>query len=216
MPFSNYSELKTFLTDMMVRSDLSGNTGDFIALAEARLNREIPAVETDVTLTGTLDSRRIDVSANSVVSGIALFLVDTDGDEIELTQRSDGSFPYTDTSDQPKFWAMDSTSYIDFDCPLDQAYTFRFRIRQRYALSDSATTNWLLTYHPDIYIAASLIWGGGYIKDFEYAGIFNSSLMAGIESVKHVIMEQNRGVLTVDPALTSVGRYTYSNWLNDT
>lgn len=215
MALSTYSELKTFLQDMMARSDLSGNVADFITLAEARLNREIPAVETDVTLTGTADNRRISVSANSVVSPIALFLVDTDGDEIELTQKSDGSFPYTDTSDQPKYWAMDGTN-IDFDCPLDEAYTFRFRIRQRYVLSDSATTNWLLTYHPDIYVAASLIWGGGYTKDFEYAGIFNSSLVAGIESVKNIIMEQNRGVLTVDPALTSIGRYTLNNWTYDT
>ena len=216
MAISTYAELKTFVQDMMARSDLSGNVADFITLAEARLNREIPAVQTDVTLTGTLDSRRIDISANSVVSGIALFLVDTDGDEIELTQRSDGSFPYTDTSDQPKFWAMDGTSYIDFDCPLDSAYTFRFRIRQRYALSDSATTNWLLTYHPDIYVAATMIWGNVYRQHIEDASIFNASLMEGITSVKNVIMEQNRGVLTVDPALTSVGRYTYSNWLNDT
>jgi hypothetical protein len=215
MALSTYSELKTFLQDMMARSDLSGNVADFITLAEARLNREIPAVETDVTLTGTADNRRISVSANSVVSPIALFLVDTDGDEIELTQKSDGSFPYTDTSDQPKFWAMDGTN-IDFDCPLDEAYTFRFRIRQRYVLSDSATTNWLLTYHPDIYVAAALIWGGGYTKDFEYAGIFNSSLLAGIESVKNIIAEQSRGVLTVDPALTSMGRYTLNNWQYDT
>ena len=132
-----------------------------------------------------------------------------------MVRKADGTFPYTDTPDQPRFWAMDGSN-IDFDCPLDTAYTFRFRIRQRYALSDSATTNWLLTNHPDIYIAATLIWGGGYIRDFEYAGIFNTSLAAGIESVKNVIMEQNRAELTVDPALASIGRYTMNNWQYDT
>lgn len=215
MAISTYAELKTAISDWMARADLSGNAADFITLAEARLNREIPAVQTDVTLTGTLGSRRIDVSSYSVVSPIALFLVDTDGDEIELTQRADGTFPYLDTSDQPKFWAMDG-NYIDFDCPLDTAYTFRFRIKQRYALSDSATTNWLLTYHPDIYLAASLIWGGAYVKDFPYAATFVSSLDSGIPSVKNIIMEQNRGVLTVDPALRVSGNFSYTNWANDT
>ena len=214
MAITDYSGLKTFLQDMMARSDLSGNVADFITLAEARLNREIPAVETDVTLTGTIDSRRIDVSAQSVVSPIALFINDA-GKEWEIPQHMDGTFPYTDTAGFPTKWAMDGTN-IDFDCPLDQAYTFRFRIRQRYALSDSSTTNWLLTYHPDIYIAASLIWGGGYTKDFEYAGIFATSLERGIESVKSIIAEQNRAVATVDPALVGVGRYTYQNWLYDT
>jgi hypothetical protein len=214
MALANYSDLKTFLQDMMARSDLSGNVADFITLAEARLNREIPAVETDVTLTGTIDNRRIDVSAHSVVSPLALFLNDN-GQEREITRHADGTFPYTDTSGFPSRWAMDSQSYVDFDCPLQSAYTFRFRIRQRYALSDSATTNWLLTNHPDIYVAAALIWGGGYTKDFEYAGIFASSLRDGVESVKNVIAEQNRGVLTVDPALQCFGYRTFSEWAND-
>ena len=215
MALATYSDLQTYVTELMAREDLLGNAADWITLAEARLNREIPAVETDVTLTGVASSRRIDVSSYSVVSPLALFLIDTDGDEVEMVRKADGTFPYTDTPDQPRFWAMDGSN-IDFDCPLDTAYTFRFRIRQRYALSDSSTTNWLLTNHPDIYVAATLIWGGGYIRDLEYAGIFNTSLVAGIESVKHVIMEQNRAELTVDPALSSIGRYTMNNWQYDT
>ena len=160
MALATYSDLQTYVTELMAREDLLGNAADWITLAEARLNREIPAVETDVTLTGVASSRRIDVSSYSVVSPLALFLIDTDGDEIEMVRKADGTFPYTDTSDQPRFWAMDGSN-IDFDCPLDTAYTFRFRIRQRYALSDLVPTNWLLTNHPDIYIAATLIWGGG-------------------------------------------------------
>lgn len=216
MAISTYAELQTAVSDWMARSDLSGNAADFITLAEARLNREIPAVQTDVTLTGTLGSRRIDVSANSVTSAIALFLVDTDGDETELTRKMDGTFPYLDTSGEPQFWAMDGSAAIDFDCPLDTAYTFRFRIKQRYALSVSATTNWLLTNHPDIYLAATLVWGGAFTKDFPYASAFVSSLESGIPSVNNIIMEQNRGLLTVDPALRSVGGYTFANWTNDT
>lgn len=213
MAIANYSDLQAFIQNMMARSDLSGNVADFITLAEARLNREIPAVETDVTLTGTEGSRRIDVSAYSVVSPLALFINDN-GKEREVTQHTDGTFPYTDTEGSPVRWAMDGSN-IDFDCPLSEAFTFRFRIRQRYALSDSATTNWLLTNHPDIYLAASLIWGGGYTKDFEYAGIFNSSLLSGIESVKTIIGEQNRAVLTVDNALKAVGYRTFAQWASD-
>jgi hypothetical protein len=215
MAISTYAELQTAVSDWMARADLSGNAADFITLAEARLNREIPAVQTDVTLTGTIGSRRIDVSSYSVVSPIALFMVDTDGDETELTRKMDGTFPYVDTSGEPIFWAMDG-NYIDFDCPLDTAYTFRFRIRQRYALSVSATTNWLLTNHPDIYLAAALVWGGAFVKDFAYASTFVSSLESGIPSVNNIIMEQNRGILTVDTALASGGGYTFANWANDT
>ena len=86
MALATYSDLQTYVTELMAREDLLGNAADWITLAEARLNREIPAVETDVTLTGVASSRRIDVSSYSVVSPLALFLIDTDGDVIEMVR----------------------------------------------------------------------------------------------------------------------------------
>ena len=93
MALATYSDLQTYVTELMVREDLLGSAADWITLAEARLNREIPAVETDVTLTGVASSRRIDVSSYSVVSPLALFLIDTDGDDIEMVRKADGTFP---------------------------------------------------------------------------------------------------------------------------
>jgi hypothetical protein len=212
MSISTYAELQTAVLDWMSRSDLTGNVEDFITLAEAKLNRKIPAVQTDVTLTGTLDSRRITITANSAVSGIAMFLIDpSTSDERQLVARQDGTFAYSNTSGEPRYWAMDSTSYVDFDCPLDAAYTFRFRIKQRYALSDSATTNWLLTNHPDIYLAASILWGGGFTRDLETASGFKSLLDEGIPEVRRVIAEMNRSELTVDRALQPAGPFDWFN-----
>ena len=59
MAITTYTELKSAIADYMARSDLTGNVEDFIALAEARLNRLLKMVETDATLTGTAASRRI-------------------------------------------------------------------------------------------------------------------------------------------------------------
>lgn len=207
MAISTFAELKTAIADWMARSDVSGSAADFITLAEGRLNRELNPVETDTTLTGTLNSRRIDISSLSLVAPIALFLVD--GDEIELTQRSDGTFPYDDTSGQPSLWALDGTN-IDFDRPLDEAYSFRFRYWGRFALSDAAPTNWLLTNHPDIYLAATIVWGGAYIEDMNKIAFYKGILDEGIPSVRSVIARKKRGMLTVDPALHAMRPY-YSN-----
>lgn len=210
MALANYSDLQTAVGNWMARADMAGDAPDFITLGEAGLNREVPAVETDVTLTGTEDSRRIDISAHSVVVALNLYLIDGDtGDEIELVRKQDGTFPYKADSDQPSYWAIDGTN-IDFDCPLDEAYTFRFRIRQRYALSDSATTNWLLTNHPDVYLAAVLVWGGVFVRDGELASTFKQVLDIGIPSVKSIISQQNRGTLAVDPALTRPARFDFT------
>lgn len=207
MAISTYSELKTAIADYMARSDLTGNVADFITLAEARLNRLLKMVETDATLTGVLASRRIDISALSLVQPIALFAV-VDGDEIEILPKSDGSFAYDDTAGLPSFYAIDGTN-IDFDRPLDSAYSFRFRYQSRFALSDAAPTNKLLTENPDVYLAASIVWGSVYIKDAGQASGFKSILDEFIAETKNILAQSKRGTLTVDPAIT---RYPFGHW----
>lgn len=215
MAISTYDDLKTAVTTWMTRDDLAGSAADYITLAEAALNRELNPVETDVTLTGTLDSRRIDISAQSCVEPIALFLAQSGYDEIEITRKEDGTFPYLITSGYPRFWSIDGTN-IDFDCPLDQAYPFRFRLRQRFALSDAVPTNWLLTNHPDVYLAAVLVWGGLFIRNDSAMTRWASILNSAIPSVRNIIAQSNRGTLTVDPALMRRNRlfnFTTGTWL---
>ncbi|AWC25367.1 hypothetical protein CO731_04862 [Aminobacter sp. MSH1] len=209
MPFTNYAELQSEVATWMARASMSGRAADFITLAEAHLNREIPAVEVDATLTGVLDNRRIDIAAQSMERAIALFLVDpSSGDELELTQKTDGTFPYLASSSRPSLWAIDGTN-IDFDCPLDQAYSFRFRFRQKFSLSDSATTNWLLTNHPDVYLAAVLMWGGVFTRNSPFASTFSAILERVLPSIKSSIAQSKRAVATVDPALASIGRRAF-------
>lgn len=206
MAITTYSELQTAIQSWMARSDLSGSVADFIALAEARLNRELNfTAETDATLTGTANSRTISISSLSIVSPIALFLQDEDDDEVLLTNKPDGTFPYEDDTGEPSIWAIDGTN-IDFNCLLDQAYTFRFRYQGRFALSVSSPTNWLLTNHPDIYLAASIVWGGAFTEDDAKIGLYKSILDEGIPSVRKAFQRNKRATLTVDPALTSRGR----------
>jgi hypothetical protein len=201
MAITTYSELKTAFTTWMTRNDVSAQAEDSIALAEAALNRELSPVETDTTITGTVDSRSIDISALNCVEPIALFLAQTGSDELQLTQKSDGSFPYLTDSQQPRYWAIDGTN-IDFDSPLDQAYPFRFRFRQRFALSDASPTNWLLTYHPDLYLAAAIVWGGIFIQDDPAVARWAQILNSALPSVRNIISQSKRAVLTVDPALS--------------
>ena len=159
MAIATYSDLKTKVASWGRRAGNAtfvAEVPDIITIAEARLNRELPAVETDQALTGTSGSRRIDISAYSVVEPIALWLAETGVDERKVQFRADGTFPYLATSGRPGFVARDG-NYLDFDRELDAAYPFRFRFRQKFNLSDSATTNWLLTNHPDVYLSACLM-----------------------------------------------------------
>lgn len=207
MAISTYSELKTAITDWMERSDISGSAEDFVTLAEAKLNRKLQAVEADVTLTGTVNSRAIDISSYNVIEGLVLYLND-DGDEIELTKKAEGTFPQRDDADEPEIWSLDGDN-INFDCKMDEAYTFRFRYVGRFALSDAAPTNSLLTNHPDVYLAACIVWGGLYTQNPDLVIGYKALLDEFIRETQAHLMRRNMGVLTVDPAIQIIGKPIY-------
>lgn len=207
MSIGTYTDLKAAVTNWMTRGDVAGQAADYISLAEAALNRELPAVEIDATLTGVVNSRVIDITAQNCVEPIGLFVAQSGLDEVEMTPLVDGTFPYRISSAYPRAWAIDGAS-INFDCPLDQAYPFRFRFRQRFALSDAAPTNWLLTNHPDVYLAATLVWGGVFIQDDATTARWVSILNSALPSVRSSIVQSKRSTLLVDSALLRRRRFT--------
>lgn len=211
MTLANYSELQSEALDWMERAGQSGKAPTWIKVGEAKLNRRLGVVETDTTITGTIGSRRIDISSVAMVQPIALFIAEVGDDEEELTPKADGTFPYLADNGRPKYWAVDGTN-IDFDCPLDAAYPFRLRYRQRFALSDSTPTNWLLTNHPDVYLAATLMWGAGYNQDWQNGAIWKQTLEEAIPEIKNQIAQNKRAVATVDAALTYPGRTWRYGW----
>ena len=205
MAITSYSELKSAIADWMARTDVSGSTSDFISLAEARLNRELQAVEVDAALTGVVGSREIDVSALAIDRALALFFSDN-GSEHEVDPASATNIVYTDENGAPSQWVWDDGK-IKFDRPLDLAYPVRFRYDQKFALSDAAPTNWLLTNHPDLYLAASIAWGGAYIRD-DITARWDAAASDFIAQVRHDLASRKRSTLRADPALVgSIGRY---------
>ncbi|MGJ7039154.1 hypothetical protein J2Y63_002409 [Shinella sp. BE166] len=204
MAITNYTELTTAVQSFMDRNDIAGDVPLFISLAEARLNRLLSIVETDVILTGVAGSRNIDVSTLSIVAPIVLKLIDF-GDEYDFVVRPPGAFNDVDSTGKPGFWALDGDT-IRMDRPLDQPYRFRFRYQGRFALSADVPTNKLLTDHPDVYLAASLVWGGAFVRDAQLAGPYKALLDEFIEETRTLLSRSKQSILTVDPMFTSAGR----------
>lgn len=204
----DYDTLQTSVLEFITRSELTGNVEDWIALAEARLNRELPAVIEESTLTGVVDSRTIDVSSLSINEPMDLWLTDpSTSDEQRVTKSA--NFPYLSTSGTPEQYSYDSDdAELNFNRPCDVAYSFRFVYSERFALSDSVTTNWLLTNHPDVYLAACMAWGHIYTERLDAVQLIEAKLnMEMIPSVRSFIADLNRSQAKVDPALVLMNRY---------
>lgn len=211
---TSYATLQSEALDAMERAGQQDDKAPtWIQLAEARLNRELGAVEIDSTITGTVGSRIIDISALSLVAPIALWLSEVGRDQREVQLQPPGTVGYLATSGRPAQAFINGTN-LQFDRELDGSYPFRLRHTQRFALSDSAPTNWLLDNHPDCYFAATIMWGAGYNEDWPNGQVWKSVLDEAIPSIRHAIARTRRGVLRVDPALSARSGYSYSDWMN--
>lgn len=217
MAFANYSDLQTSIqtwTDRAGDAVFVTAVPDIIALAEAKLNRQIPAITTDATLTGVLNLNTISISALSMTNPIALFANYYTARETQLTPKMDGTFPVQNNAGRARYWSIDGTNIV-LDRVLDGAYTFRFRYNQKFNLA-TTSTNWLLTNYPDVYLAACMAWSGAFDEDWVNAGPWKQTLDEAIPDIKSVISRIRKGDATVDPALQMIGRRWRDNsWVNE-
>jgi len=204
MALGTYSQLKTAIETWMARSgdtEISGNSADLVTLAEDRLNRDLPlrVNYTDGVLTGTAGLRTLTLPSD-FYEPVALWLT-TFGTRDMLTPYIPGNVEADTTSGTPQAWGVNGTN-IDLDVLCDQAHTFLFRYRKSFALSDSATTNWLLTNHPALYLQACLFEAEMLAKDFEAAAVRNQIVESMIEKIA---WKDARSLalapLMIDPAL---------------
>jgi hypothetical protein len=185
MAITTYSELKSAVADFLNRDDLTSAIPNFIALAEATLNRRMRAPEMVTRATVTVDAEyenrpadwmetiRYQITTNPIT------VVEFVTPEEAIIQKTKFS-----TSGVPIFFSTVGTQFQHIPAP-DTSYTGELMYYARIAgLSDSNTSNWLLTANPDIYLYATLIQSAPYLKEDEritvWAGIYDR-LMAEYE-----------------------------------
>lgn len=213
MAITSYAELQTAIQNWRDRSDtgFTDRVPEFIALAEARLNRKAPVrlAETNTTLTGTTDSREIALP-DDFLEPIALFLT-TSGQQERLAPIIAGNYALTTTSGWPEAWMINGSN-IDLNCPCDQAHTFLLRYRKR--LFDLANTdpNWLLTNHPDVYLWGSLVEAANWEDDDAAIAKYEVRLKRAEAEVRWMEARSKAvAPMRVDPALASVGRWNINS-----
>lgn len=153
MAITTYAELKTAVADWLDRSDLTSYMGDFVTLAEGYLNRNVmhrkmitstdlsPASNVYTLPTDYLHYVRV-VEKASVRRDLE-FIPPAVADQRYADRASGISSNFTIVGDSLTAFPL-STNDIEL--------TYRQKIP---ALSDSNTTNWLLTASPELYLRAA-------------------------------------------------------------
>lgn len=173
---TDYASLKTTIADWLKRTDLTASIPDFIRIAELRIYREMRVRAMETALTGTIASGVLAVPSGYVE--MKYMRVGT-----QKVQRKDvewiyKNYPTRTAGSQPKFFAREIDSFIFGPYP-DSAYTVTgLYYKALPALSDSNTTNWLITDAPDLILFASLCEAAPYMMNDERIPVWGNKYVA--------------------------------------
>ena len=167
MALSTYSEIKSTIADYLNRADLTAVLPSFVTLAEAKFNRELRTRDMLTRVQTTSDDEYVSLPTDflqhyslELDAASAQPPMDYIGPQeakvLKAQNRTASTTYYYTVIDS----AFEIVPTPNADLDLDLVYYAKIP-----ALSDSNTTNWLLTKSPDLYLYSALLEAAPYLKD---------------------------------------------------
>lgn len=212
MAVGTYSQLQAAVAGWLARDDLTSRIPDFIALFEAKANRELRSNRMEKRATALVNlasdepefitlpldfqtMRRIRLNGVSGKPRLE-FMSGTQADEYRTSRGN--------VSGQPAYFTILGDELELIQSP-DMAYTLEMVYRANLALSDLAPTNWLLTQSPDAYLYGALMESAPYIKEDERINTWSAGLKFAMDGINSLAMDQ---AYNAGPATVRVSGYT--------
>lgn len=187
MAISTYSELQTAVANWLNRADLTSRIPEFIALAQARFNRDLRVpqmlVRSDLM---TIDSRYEDVPTGWLETKRMSLLTTP---QVQLEYLTPEVMDYQRecyyVSDTPRYFSVvantTGTQAFEFLPSPSEAVTASHLY---YQAIDLTTTNWLLTSHPDICLFGALCEAEPYVMNDERLPMWQMKLDRALASLR--------------------------------
>ena len=224
MSLSTYAEVKTSIANWLNRSDLTDEIADdFIKLVESEYNSKLRIkamlnsdssfsidAETVAVPSGFLQVRDFYIVQGTVKYSLT-YMAPTQMDQIKGGSTTGRPNVYTILGDNFRFAPTPDTTYTA---------TLNY-YKAIAALSDSATTNYILTNHPGIYLYGSLYHAANFLGGIDPSKLQNwlQLYQTGLERIERNDREdqwsgsplQTRSDVTVAAAFADQGRVIVSN-----
>lgn len=166
MSISTFAELKSSIADFLNRDDLTSVIPTFIKLAEADINRNVRHWRMENRATAEVDSQYSAIPTDLLepirlhIEGKHNPLDLTNAYEIQVMRKE-----ANDRTGKPTHYSFTQGEIELFPTP-DTTYNLEMYYYAKVpSLSDSQTTNVILTHEPDIYLYGSLIHSAPYLAD---------------------------------------------------
>ena len=187
MALTTYSELKTAVASWLARAgdaSVTDNAADFIMLAEQRINRTLRVRGMEDRATATISTEYVALPTRFVE--MRNFQLNTDPVtrlELMSPEQIDAIWGGS-TTGKPKVYCILNNEIQVRPIP-DVSYTAEMTYWQAFAaLSDAATTNWLITNAPDVYLWGALAEAAPFLGDLDALTLWEARFQAGIKALQ--------------------------------
>jgi hypothetical protein len=183
MAISTYSQLKTAVADWLNRDDMVSVIPSFISLAEAGIERVLRTRSMVNVSEISIDDEYVDLPADFLEARSLKLLGQFNSKRVEFVtldtldnlDEGVGQTQYFSVAgNKLKFWPQGSTAY-------DAEFTYYTVLPK---LSDTNTSNWLLTSSPDVYLYGTLMQAAPYLKDDERLAVWSQLYVSAIQQLQ--------------------------------
>ena len=211
MAITNYSELQTAVGSWLNRSDLSSNIPDFITLAEASFNRVLRTRNQITRATSSVSEQYVALPTDL----IELFNIQLNTDPIKRLEqvsldKADDLRSSNSSAGTPSYFAITGNNIELIPTPSDTKTLEIIYYAKITALSDSNTTNWLLTNYPDIYLYGSLVQAEPFLMNDERIGTWGSLLGKAQEELR--VSDERSQTEGGTLVMRAVNNLDYGDW----
>jgi hypothetical protein len=187
MAITNYAELKTTIADWLNRSDLTAVIPSFIALAESHFNQDerLRNQRSIVRATATFNAEY------EALPGDYLEMLNLSNQTtipfqkiqfLSLNQVDDFKRDYS-TAQVPRYYSIVGNQLQLLPVPASDITAEMVYYAKIQSLSDTNTTNWLLTNHPEVYLYGALLQAAPYLKDDDRIATWNAMLEKTLDNI---------------------------------
>tara|TARA_R100000329_G_scaffold80986_1_gene69167 strand:+ start:603 stop:1253 length:651 start_codon:yes stop_codon:yes gene_type:complete len=182
----NYAELKTNIANYLNRSDLTSEIDIFIDNTEAELNRNLRVADMVKRATATAENQYLSLPTDwleainiEITSNNFRPLMQMSIESLDVYRRS-----INNKTGQPIYYAIvDNT--LELAPSPDASYTLQLTYYGKIdALSDTNTSNFVLSTHPDVYLYGSLKHASVFLMEDERAPLFNAQFEKSLDEIK--------------------------------
>lgn len=186
MALANYADLQASIADWSHRTDLTSIVPDFVAMAEARISRDLRLRKqiTSTTLTAVGGSQDVALPTDWLeLENVTLGTTPARQMTYVTVEQLDSKYPQGGYNAMPAVYTIEGDILMLGPVP-DADYSIDLIYYARLPSVITSSTNWLLTNHPNIYLFACLIEAYYYSQHPDQVALYTQRYNEGVKQLQ--------------------------------